>query len=327
MSRPVYLLDASIYIFQAYFSPHLQIWAQDGRDLSAFFGFAQFLLRFLRQARPRYVAAAFDESLFCGFRHTLYPAYKSNRELPDENLARQLQACAELSSLLGVTAFGSRVYEADDIIGTLASRIRAAQGEMELESPPTISIVSRDKDLAQLLRAEQDHLWDFSGGTRRFRKDIVAQYGIRPEQFPDYLGLVGDAVDSIPGVPGIGPVAATALLHHFESIPLLYENLDDVAMLSYRGAAKAPELLRRYEAEAYLSRTLATIVQDVDISEEAFSQVPVPTLYWREPQVERIRELLQREGLDAQAVERFIALLAGLQPAAFTHSHAHGIPA
>ena len=99
MSKPVYLVDASIYIFQAYFSPHLQVWAQDRQDLSAFFGYAQFLLRFLRQARPQYVAVAFDESLFCGFRHTLYPAYKSNRELPDENLARQLQACNELTTL------------------------------------------------------------------------------------------------------------------------------------------------------------------------------------------------------------------------------------
>lgn len=316
MSKPVYLVDASIYIFQAYFSPHLQVVAQDGRDLSAFFGYAQFLLRFLRQARPQHVAAAFDESLFCGFRHALYPAYKSNRELPDENLARQLQACAELTTLLGVSAFGSRVYEADDIIGTLAARVRAQHREMNLERAPGISIVSRDKDLAQLLLSEQDHLWDFSGASRRFRKHIVEQYGIRAEQFPDYLGLVGDAVDSIPGVPGIGPVAATCLLRHFESIPLLYENLADVALLSYRGANKGPELLRRYEAEARLSRMLATIVQDVDSPEEPFSQIPVSSLRWHVPEVQGVRELLQREGLEPQIIERYLALLAGLQPVA-----------
>ncbi|MDO8270601.1 MAG: 5'-3' exonuclease H3TH domain-containing protein [Gammaproteobacteria bacterium] len=314
MSKPVYLVDASIYIFQAYFSPHLQVVAQDGRDLSAFFGFAQFLLRFLRQARPQHVAAAFDESLFCGFRHALYPAYKSNRELPDENLARQLQACAELTTLLGVSAFGSRVYEADDIIGTLAARVRAQHGEMSLDGPPGISIVSRDKDLAQLLHSEQDHLWDFSGASRRFRKHIVEQYGIRAEQFPDYLGLVGDAVDSIPGVPGIGPVAATCLLRHFESIPLLYENLADVALLSYRGANKGPALLQRYESEARLSRTLATIVQDVDSPEEPFSQIPVSSLRWCAPEAQGVRELLQREGLEPQIIERYLALLVSLQP-------------
>ncbi len=319
MSKPVYLVDASIYIFQAYFSPHLQVWAQDGRDLSAFFGYAQFLLRFLRQARPQQLAVAFDESLFCGFRHALYPAYKSNRELPDENLARQLQACAELTTLLGVSAFGSKVYEADDIIGTLAARVRR---EMAVENASGISIVSRDKDLAQLLHSEQDHLWDFSASTRRFRKHIVEQYGIRAEQFPDYLGLVGDAVDSIPGVPGIGPVAATCLLRHFESIPLLYENLADVALLSYRGANKGPELLRRYEAEARLSRTLATIVQDIDSPEEPCSQVPVSSLQWRAPEIGGVRELLQREGLEPQILERYMILLAGLQPTAVSETGA-----
>lgn len=304
MSKPVYLVDASIYIFQAYFSPHFEVQAQDGRDLSAFLGFAQFLQRFLRQVRPDNIAVAFDESLFCGFRHALYPAYKSNRELPDEDLAWQLQGCAALAPLLGVASWGSKVYEADDIIGTLASRVREQ----------AVCIVSRDKDLAQLLRDERDHLWDFTGGTRRYRADIQKQYGIRAEQFPDYLGLVGDAVDNIPGVPGIGAVAATTLLRHFESIPLLYENLQDVASLRYRGANKGAELLRRYEAEARLSRALATIVEDVDHPEEAFSQANIDTLRWQAPQREGIADLLQHMGLDALARDRYTSLLQGLQP-------------
>lgn len=308
MSRPVYLVDASIYIFQAYFSPHLQIWSDDDRDLSAFYGFAQFLLRFLRQTRPVHIAAAFDESLFCGFRHTLYPAYKYNRELPDEELARQLSACAELARLLGVASFGSRVYEADDIIGTLATRIRQ-------DWAADICIVTRDKDLAQLLRGERDHLWDFSGNSRRFRKEIIQQYGIRPEQFPCYLGLVGDAVDSIPGVPGVGAVAATCLLRHFESMPLLYDHLDEVPTLSYRGAAKASDLLRRYETQARLSRTLATIVGDVADPLEAFSVADSKVILWREPEKDGVRDLLVRAGLGATLRDRFLVLLDGLQPA------------
>lgn len=311
MVRPVYLLDASIYIFQAYFSPNLQIWSDDDRDLSAFYGFAQFLLRFLRQTQPLHVAAAFDESLFCGFRHTLYPAYKANRELPDEDLAMQLSACAELAKLLGVASYGSRVYEADDIIGTLAARMREGFN-------PEVCIVSRDKDLAQLLRGERDHLWDFSGNNRRFRKEIVQQYGIRPEQFPDYLGLVGDAVDSIPGVPGVGPVAATCLLRHFESMPLLYEHLDEVPQLSYRGAAKAPDLLRRYETQARLSRTLATIVEDVADPQETFATVDSADILWSAPQQDGVRDLLVRVGLEIPLRDRFLALLDGLQPATVT---------
>ena len=341
---PLYLVDASIYIFQAWFSPHYEVLSKDGRDLSAFFGFAQFLNRFLRQTRPRSIAIAFDESLFCGFRHTLYPAYKANRELPDEELARQLHACAALAPLMGVAAWGSKVYEADDIIGTLASMGAATVGSDTLESDivgagpapvgagpalvgagparePTlrqrpICIVSRDKDLAQLLHSDADHLWDYTGNTRRYRKDIQRQYGIRPEQIPDYLGLVGDAVDSIPGVPGIGPVAATSLLQHFESIPLLYENLQDVGSLRYRGASKGADLLRRHEAQARLSRTLATIVNDVDDPSEGFSQASITDLQWQRPDVEGVAALLEQMAVEELARERFLTLLQGLQPAA-----------
>ena len=356
-SDPVYLVDASIYIFQAWFSPHYEVISKDGRDLSAFFGFAQFLNRFLRQTRPQSIAIAFDESLFCGFRHALYPAYKSNRELPDEELARQLEACAALAPLMGVAAWGSKVYEADDIIGTLASvrtgSVRAASVgtesvdtayggtasvdtatvdtatvdtatvgaglARELTLPPDkrpICIVSRDKDLAQLLRSDEDHLWDYTGNTRRYRKDIQRQYGIRPEQIPDYLGLVGDAVDSIPGVPGIGPVAATSLLQHFQSIPLLYDNLEDVGKLRYRGASKGADLLRRHEAQARLSRTLATIVDDVDDPAEGFSQADITDLQWQCPDVDGVAALLERMAVEDLARERFLALLQGLQPSA-----------
>lgn len=311
VNRPVFLVDASIYIFQAYFSPNLEIIADDGRDISALYGFAQFLLRFLRQARPQHVAIAFDESLFCGFRHTLYPDYKSNRVLPDEDLARQLQACADLCRLLGIQAFGSKVYEADDIIGTLSARMRVTTEDTD---EPDICIVTRDKDLAQLLSSDGDYIWDFSARLRRYRKDIIAKYSIRPEQFPCYLGLIGDAVDCIPGVPGIGPVAASCLLRHFESMPQLYENLQDVGGLSYRGASKGAALLTKHKSVAHLSRQLATIVQDVDVATERFSQVSATDILWQQPDVVAVDDLLGTEGFEAIARERFVALLHSMRP-------------
>jgi len=179
-----------------------------------------------------------------------------------------------------------------------------------------ICIVTRDKDLAQLLRHDGDHLWDYTGNSRRYRKDIQRQYGIRPEQIPDYLGLVGDAVDNIPGVPGIGPVAATSLLQHFESIPLLYDNLEDVGKLRYRGASKGADLLRRHEAQARLSRTLATIVDTVDDPAEGFSQAGITDLQWQFPDVDGVAALLEHMAVEDLARERFLALLQGLQPAA-----------
>ncbi len=302
--EPVYLVDASIYIFQAWFSPHYLVSSNAGDDLSAFFGFAQFLQRFLRQTRPRQVAVAFDESLFCGFRHSLYPAYKSNRELPDAQLARQLEACAALAPLLGVPAWGSRVYEADDIIGTLSRRV----------APQPVCIVSRDKDLAQLLRQDADHLWDYTANTRRFRSDIEKQYGIRAEQIPDYLALVGDAVDAIPGVPGIGPVAARALLQHFGTLEQLYENLEDVALLRYRGAGKTAQLLRDHEPAARLSRQLATIIDAVEDPAEAFSLADGDCLRWRSPDIKGVARLLASLDLEPLAQERYLTLMQGLQP-------------
>ncbi len=302
--EPVYLVDASIYIFQAWFSPHYLVSSTAGDDLSAFFGFAQFLQRFLRQTRPRRVAIAFDESLFCGFRHSLYPAYKSNRELPDELLARQLQACAALAPLMGVPAWGSRVYEADDIIGTLARRV----------APQPVCIVSRDKDLAQLLHQDEDHLWDYTANTRRFRSDIERQYGIRAEQIPDYLALVGDPVDAIPGVPGIGPVAARALLQHFGTLEQLYANLEDVALLRYRGAGRTAQLLREHEPAARLSRQLATIIDSVDDPAETFSCTASDCLRWRSPDIEGIARMLASLQLEPLAQERFLTLMQGLQP-------------
>ena len=313
MPKPLYLVDASIYIFQAYFSPHMEVWGEDGRDLSAFLGYAQFLQRFLRQTKPEHIAVAFDESLFCGFRHTLYPDYKSNRVLPDPDLERQLFACAELTAAMGVAGFASKVYEADDIIGTLAARYRSEHSLQALVGEP-VCIVSRDKDLAQLLRNNGDHVWDFSGSLRRFHDDIVRQYGIRPSQFPDYLGLVGDAVDCIPGVPGIGPVAACALLQHFQTLPQLYDNLTDVASLSYRGAKKGAELLKRHQEIAMLSRQLATIVEDVDHADEAFSGVQCAQLSWQTPQVDQVEGILKRLQLDSIATERYLALLGSLNP-------------
>lgn len=313
MPKPLYLVDASIYIFQAYFSPHLEVWGEDGRDLSAFLGYAQFLQRFLRQTRPKHIAVAFDESLFCGFRHTLYPDYKSNRVLPDPDLERQLFACAELTAAMGVRGFASKVYEADDIIGTLAARYRAQNAAQALVGE-AVSIVSRDKDLAQLLRGEGDHVWDFSGSLRRFHDDIVRQYGIRPSQFPDYLGLVGDAVDCIPGVPGVGPVAACALLQHFQTLPQLYDNLSEVASLSYRGAKKGAELLKQHQEIAMLSRQLATIVEDVDHPEEVFSSIESSQMLWSAPQPELVADILKRMQLDSVATERYLALLGSLTP-------------
>jgi 5'-3' exonuclease len=261
-----YLIDGSIYIFQSHFSPHVECFDVDGSDLSAVYGFTQFLLQFLRRVKPNRMAVALDESLFSGFRHGLCPNYKSNRELPDENLAMQLKGCREICSILGMASYASKKYEADDIIGTLSVRMSDL-----LPGNPALCIVTRDKDLSQLLKTDKDYMWDYSGNRRRYRADIKEEFGVNPEQFADYLGLVGDAVDCITGVPGVGPVKAKELLQNFVSMDGIYENLDAVADLSLRGAASLALKLEAHEAEARLSRELATIICNASDLHEGFA--------------------------------------------------------
>ena len=309
MSQPVFLIDASIYVFQAHFSPHMQVFDEEGDDQAAFMGFARFLLRFLRRSRPQALAVAFDESLFCGFRHQLYPDYKSNRVLPDENLERQLKACAALCEVLGLSAWASETYEADDIIGTLAARVR------EQGSGQGVTIVSRDKDLAQLLHGPDDRLWDFQKDLYRDRAAIEAQFGIRPEQFPCFLGLTGDSVDCIPGVPGVGPVAARALLQHFPAMPAIYAGLEEVAGLGFRGARKMADRLEQHREQAELSRQLATIVEVAPDSGETFATTTLSALERRPVDHQALSALYDQERVSDSERQRLAAMLAALEAA------------
>jgi len=283
----VFLVDASIYIFQSHFSPYVECFSEDGEELSAIHGFSQFLLQFLRRVQPGHIGVALDESLFCGFRHELCPNYKSNRELPDDNLAMQLEACAELCPILGLASFSSKVYEADDIIGTLASRVRQQSG-----GKAAVHIISKDKDLAQLLVTDADCLWDYSGNRKRYIADIVDEFGVQPAQFPDYLGLAGDSVDNISGVPGVGPVKARELLRHFDSLEGVYLNLDKVGQLSLRGAQRLPSVLSEHQELAELRKTLATIVCDVEDPDEGFANASLEELSSSQPSLESLEQFL-----------------------------------
>lgn len=304
---PLYLVDASIYIFQAHFSPHAQQWSTRSQDRSAFVGFVRFLLRFLRITQMRQVAAvaiAFDDSLHSGFRHRLYPAYKSNRVLPDENLARQLQACFELCNVLGVAAYASQEYEADDIIGTLSAQWRV----LAPEQPPGIVIVSRDKDLSQLLIKPADRMWDFSAGIRKSRDDVFEQTGIWPEQFPCFVGLTGDSIDCIPGVPGIGPVAARALLQHFTDLDTVLAQADQVPALKIRGAQRCADLLKTHQEQARLSRSLAVIVQQVS-AQESFAHVRQQDLLPQAPDTGAFEALLNSMDIPPEDIRRLLTQL------------------
>lgn len=251
-AAPVYLIDASIYIFRYYFSMPSNWWADNGYSTEAVYGYATWLLRFLSSQKPQAIAVCFDESLETCFRHQLYPGYKSSRALPDDALAFQLQACKYFTELMGVPTYASSTHEADDLLATLARRCH-------LNVRP-VCIVSRDKDLAQIICEGDVGLWDALDGERLDYGAIQKKMGVKPEQVADFLALVGDSSDDIPGVPGVGKKTAVVLLSHFDNWPSIQKNLPLVAQLPLRGAARVAQSLDQYRAQIDLALQLTTVV-------------------------------------------------------------------
>ena len=170
--------------------------------------------------KPQYMAVAFDESLSTSFRNRIYPAYKANRDPPPEDLKLQFERCREFCHHAGIPAFSHAEYEADDIVGTLMTRCRR-------EGLPA-TLVTRDKDFAQLIRAG-DVYWDYTDNAHYRYHEIEDRFGVAPERFADFLALMGDSVDNIQGVPGVGAKTAAALMKEFASLEEIYDNLDKVA--------------------------------------------------------------------------------------------------
>ena len=278
MSEPVYLIDASIFVFRAWHAvPDTLVDAQ-GNPVNALHGFARFISDLLEQVKPTHLAVAFDASLRNSFRNQLYPPYKANRDPAPQELKRQFALCRQTCEALGVACFSSLEYEADDIIGTLATRMRA-QGK-------SIVLLSRDKDLTQLIRPG-DVYWDYLGEKRYQYEDIPEKFGVLPERMPCYLAVMGDAVDNIPGVPGLGSKSASTLFRHFESLLHLYENLEQVNTLKLRNPSFVVSQLREHKDSALLARQLTAIECDMPL------EVELQTLLRQAPDLTRLYEIYE----------------------------------
>jgi 5'-3' exonuclease len=250
----IYLIDASVYVFRAYYSMPPDMTDRDGFPAHATFGFARFLGDLVERAKPQYMAVAFDESLSTSFRNRIYPAYKANRDPPPEDLKLQFERCREFCHYAGIPAFSHAEYEADDIVGTLVTRCRR-------EGLPA-TLVTRDKDFAQLIRVG-DVYWDYTDNAHYRYHEIEDRFGVAPERFADFLALMGDSVDNIRGVPGVGAKTAAALMKEFASLEEIYDNLDKVAQIPVRGASKLAAKLTEHRDAAFLARRLTEIACDM----------------------------------------------------------------
>jgi 5'-3' exonuclease len=252
---PVYLVDASIYIFRAWFSMSDEFVNNAGEPTNAVYGFSGFLCSLLEQTGAEHVAVAFDESLTTSYRNEIYPEYKANRDPAPEELKRQFSWARSVAESMGLQCFADARYEADDLIGTLAEYWRS-RGH-------PICVVTSDKDLAQLV-GDNDHWWDFSRNQKLNARQLTEKFGVMPEQMADYLALTGDSVDNIPGVPGVGPKSAAALLGHFGTLDSIYERLDEVPQLGIRGALSLQKKLAENQDAAEFARKLTVIETAVE---------------------------------------------------------------
>ncbi|PPV09708.1 5'-3' exonuclease H3TH domain-containing protein [Xanthomonas axonopodis pv. vasculorum] len=254
---PLYLVDASLYVFRAWHSIPDEFHDTQGWPTNAVHGFARFLLDLLEREDPEHITIAFDEALDSCFRHAIYPAYKGNRTPAPDALRRQFAHCKALCAALGLSVLAHRDYEADDLIGSALHSVRA-HGLRGV-------IVSADKDLSQLLR-EHDEQWDYARNQRWGMDGVKARHGVHAHQIADYLALCGDAIDNIPGVTGIGAKSAAVLLAHFGSLDALLERIDEIPFLRLRGAAQMAVRLREQREHALLWRQLTTIALDAPLA-------------------------------------------------------------
>ncbi len=278
----VHLIDAPVYVFRAYYSlPDMR--APDGTPTGAAYGFTNTLIKWLAEAGPSHVAVTFDFS-FESFRNELEPDYKAQRGEPPEDLAPQFGICAEVSQALGLPVFEQEHYEADDLIGTLATQL-ARKGARSV-------VMTSDKDLAQLVREDgRVVLYDLARGQTRDADAVREKFGVDPEQIPDWLALVGDAVDNLPGVPGVGAVGAAAALRAFGRIEEIPADPGAWERVGVRGAARLAARIEAHREQALRTRELTRVVRDVP-----GVRADLRRLRWRGARRSEIEPLFERLG-------------------------------
>ncbi|MFP1723957.1 DNA polymerase I [Lonsdalea quercina] len=274
--NPLILVDGSSYLYRAYHAfPPLTNSA--GEPTGAMYGVLNMLRSLLLQYHPSHVAVVFDAKGKT-FRDELFEHYKSHRPPMPEDLRAQIEPLHKMVRAMGLPLLAVSGVEADDVIGTLAQ-------QAELNSTPVL-ISTGDKDMAQLVTPNVT-LINTMNNAILGPQEVCDKYGIPPELIIDFLALMGDASDNIPGVPGIGEKTAQALLQGLGGLDTLYANLDKIADLSFRGAKTMAAKLEQHKEVAYLSYQLATIKTDVEL-ELSCEQLAVT-----EPQVDELSELFR----------------------------------
>ncbi len=276
----IHLVDGTYELFRSFFGAPPQT-APDGREVGATLGFGRSLLALVRDAAVTHLACAFDHVIE-SFRNQLFPGYKTGQGI-DEKLLAQFDLAERMARACGSVVWSMVEFEADDALATAAARWRS---HPEVEQ---IVICSPDKDLAQCVCGKKVVCLNRRSGLVLDTAGVAGKFGVEPSSIPDYLALVGDSADGIPGVPGWGPKSASTLLASYgriESIPKRHFDWS----VQVRGAERLAESLRNHGDAVQLYRLLATLRLDVPLPEE------LDDLRWQGARQEELRELCEELG-------------------------------
>ena len=255
--KTIYLIDASSLFFRAFYAlPAMN--TSSGLPTQAIYGFLKSILKILK-FKDKYIVLCFDTKEG-SFRNELYPDYKGNRGEIDPDLEVQIPYIQKVVETLGVYSLQKKGYEADDIIGTLAKQFSKANH--------SVAVVSNDKDFVQLID-KNIFLYDIQKNIKYNEQKAVQKWGVPPSQMLDYLSLVGDSSDNVPGVKGIGPKGAIKLLQTYKNLKDIYKNINKIEPESIR------KKLLESKDNAFLSQKLIQIdiqaVDKLDIQKTRFS--------------------------------------------------------
>ena len=283
--KTLYLIDGSSYIYRAFYALG-RLTNVRGMPTQAVYGFAQMLTKVMREKKPDHLCVVFDPP-GPTHRHEMFAAYKATRQRMPEDLAAQVPYIKELVKCHGVAQLEREGYEADDVIATLT---RWAEAQ-DLD----VVIVSADKDLLQLVDDPGVRQWDSQKDHVFTEEGVAKKFGVTPGQMVDYLALVGDSTDNIPGVKGVGDKTARQLLESWKSLDEVFEHLDQISP----GSLKAK--LQSDRDSAYLSRELVSLKNDVPVSPDLQEFLPKPPhkaelmKLYEELNFNRLLEALRRE--------------------------------
>lgn len=271
----IYLIDGSSYLYRAFFAISSRLTSPNGMPTWAIFGFAQMLQKVLQEKKPKYICIVFDAP-GPKFRHIIYPDYKKTREVMPEDLVMQVDAIKEMIDAYGIPRIEREGYEADDLIASICSWAK--------KENLRVVIVSGDKDLHQLIDDDQVVQWDPQRDAWFNEKKVEEKFAVPPAKIRDFLALVGDSSDNIPGVPGIGPKRAAILLRKVDSLDELLKKPDAIEPENLR------EKILNHMDILFLSRRLVTL------DYTSLNHITLEMFTPKKPDTERLNSLFRMWG-------------------------------